>query len=206
MKNDKMISFFKQHYSKRLKRALKNRGYKNSEILKKQYKERFLKYMNNADFGSNNERFTSYLNIYSGLAAYELLLENGFPKQDGIAIYDYMCRPLRRVASLAYRVADLLPNGFDISANSVKEDMVGAKSICWETEVIEDSEQRFEYRITKCLYFDVCNAHGYPEFTKVFCTHDRYAYEVLHRHAKFIRYSAIGEGGNCCHDVFVKVK
>lgn len=205
MNNDKMICFFKKHYSKRLKKALKDRGYENREILKEQYQERFLKYMSDADFGNNNERFSSYLNIFSGLAAYELLQENGFSKQDGIEIYDYMCRPLRKVASVAYRVADLLPNGFTISVNSVKEDMTGEKSVCWETSIVEDSGKRFEYRITKCLYFDVCKAHGYPEFTKVFCTHDRYAYEVLHRHAKFIRYSAIGEGGDCCHDAFVKV-
>ena len=113
MNNDKMIYFLKKHYSKRLKKALKDRGYENREILKKQYQERFLKYMGDADFGNNNERFSSYLNIFSGLAAYELLQENGFSKQDGIEIYDYMCRPLRKVASVAYRVADLLPKRFE---------------------------------------------------------------------------------------------
>lgn len=206
MNNDKMIIFFKQHYSKRLKKALKNRGYENEELLQKQYQTRFLKYMSEVDFGNNNEKFSSYLNIFSGLAAYELLQENKFTKKDCIEIYDYMCRPLRKVASLAYRAVDLFPKGFHLAVNSVKDDILGEKAACWETSVVEDSEQRFEYRITKCLYFDVCKAHGYPEFTEVFCTHDRYAYEVLHRHVKFIRFSAIGEGGECCHDAFVNVK
>lgn len=205
MRNDKKIRFFKKHYSKRLKKALKMRGCKNVESLREQYRKRFLLYMAGADFGSENERFSSYLNIFSGLAAYELLRENGFSKQESIEIYDYMCKTLRKVAAMAYRLADLLPNGFQIAVNSLKEDMVGVKSVCWETEVLEDSERCFEYRITKCLYYDTCKAHGYPEFTKVFCDHDRYAYDVLHRHAKFIRYSAIGEGGKCCHDAFINL-
>lgn len=206
MSNEQMINFFRKHYSKRLKKNLKNRGYADWEKLIKQYQERFLKYMSDADFGKANERFSSYLNIYSGLAAYELLQENGFTKEESTEIYDYMCKPLRTVAALSYRVVDLFPKGFRLAVNTIKEDILDAKAVCWETTVVEDSEQRFEYRITKCLYYDVCSAHGYPEFTKVFCTHDRYAYDVLHRHTKFIRYAAIGEGGDCCHDAFVKVK
>ena len=205
MSNGKMISFFKKHYSKRFKKALKKRGCKNVEKLQEQYIKRFLFYMAGADFGSENERFSSYLNIFSGLAAYELLRENGFSRQESIDIYNYMCKMLRKVAALVYRIVDLLPNGFRIAVNSLKEDIVGAKAVCWETEVLEDSDRCFEYRITKCLYYDTCKSHGYPEFTKVFCDHDRHAYDVLRRHAKFIRYSAIGEGGECCHDVFVNM-
>lgn len=206
MNKDKKIYFFEQHYSKRLKKALKSRGYENGELLQKEYMARFLNYMGEVDFGNNNEKFSSYLNIFSGLAAYELLQENGFTKKESIEVYDYMCRPLRKVAAFAYRVVDLVPKGFYLAVNSIKDDILGEKAVCWETSVVEDSERRFEYRITKCLYYEVCKAHGYPEFTKVFCMHDRYAYEVLHKHAKFIRYSAIGEGGDCCHDAFVNVK
>lgn len=206
MNNDKTVQFFRKHYSKRLRNALKSRGCQDAGRLSTEYQKRFLKYMNEADFGANNERFTSYLNIFSGLAAYELLQEHGFSKQEGVAVYDYMCSVMRKVAAFAYRVADLFPNGFEIAVNSLKEDMIGAKAVCWETQVLEDTQEKFEYRITKCLYYDTCKAHGYPEFTKVFCDHDRYAYDVLHRHARFIRYAAIGEGGDCCHDAFVNTK
>lgn len=205
MSNNSTIQFFKRHYSRRLKKILKDRNFESAGELAREYQERFLCYMNEADFGNNNEKFSSYLNIYSGLAAYELLLENGFSEEESVGIYDYMCALLRKVAAIAYRVADLFPNGFEISVNSLKEDIIGAKAVCWETSVLEDTDERFEYRITKCLYYDTCKQHGYPEFTKVFCDHDRYAYDVLHRHAKFVRYAAIGEGGSCCHDAFVNV-
>lgn len=206
MKNERIIHILQKHYAKRFKKALVGRGYANAEALKLQYQKRFIKYMHEADFGEKNERFSSYLNIFSGLAAYELLQENGFTKEEGIAVYDYMCAPLRKVAAWAYRIADLLPNGFYIAVNSLKEDMVGAKAVCWDTSVLKDDTQCFEYRITKCLYYDTCKAHGYPEFTRVFCEHDRHAYDVLFRHVKFVRYAAIGEGGDCCHDAFIRVK
>lgn len=161
MNNDKTIQFFRKHYSKRLRNALKSRGCQDAGRLSTEYQKRFLKYMSEADFGANNERFTSYLNIFSGLAAYELLQEHGFSKQESVAVYDYMCSMLRKVAALAYRVADLFPNGFQIAVNSLKEDMIGAKAVCWETQVLQDTQEKFEYRITKCLYYDTCKAHGY---------------------------------------------
>ncbi len=60
--------------------------------------------------------------------------------------------------------------------------------------------------LSRCLYFDTCKEHGYPEFCKVFCTHDWYALGVLKRHAKFIRQSTIAEDGTVCHDTIAKVK
>lgn len=205
MSNKRMIHFFKKHYAKRLKKALSVRQYSEVEKICREYQIRFQSYMDNADFGKDNERFSSYLNIYSGLAAYELLRENGFGTEESIAVYDEMCLLLRKVAALSYRIVDLLPGGFKIAVNSLRKDMLGEKSVCWNTSVIEDSDQKFEYKITWCLYYDTCKAHGYPEFTEVFCYHDRYAYEVLQRHTKFIRYEAIGEGGTCCHDAFIKI-
>lgn len=201
-----MINYVSNHYARRLRRELKHRGFKDAGNFTKQYQERFAVYMSEADFGEANEKFSSYLNIFSGLACYELLRENGFSEEVAIGIYDYMCKTLRKVAGIVYRIADLFPNGFEITVNSLRKDMIGSKAVCWDTQILSDDDNKFEYRITKCLYYDTCKAHGYPEFTKVYCYHDRYAYDVLFRHAKFVRYSAIGEGGDCCHDVFVNVK
>ena len=205
MENSTVIQLMRAHYGKRLKKVLRQREFEEATDLTREYQERFTKYMERADMGEKNERFSSYLNIYSGLAAYEILQENGFSQEEGIGIYDYMCAPLRKIAGTMYRMIDLLPNGFSITVNSLREDMVGAKASCWETSVIEDSNLCFEYRITKCIYHDTCTQHGYPEFTKVFCYHDRHAYDELSKHAKFIRHSAMGEGGDCCHDTFVNV-
>ena len=156
--------------------------------------------------GAVRGRFTSYLNIFSGLAAYELLRENGLSEAEGIRAYDCMCASMRRLSSVLYKGADLLPNGYKIVRRSLLDDLEGEKKICWDISILQDDDKGFTYEISRCLYFDTCKQHGYPEFCKVFCTHDWYAFGVLRRHARFIRRSTIAENGTVCYDTIEKLK
>lgn len=103
-----------------------------------------------------------------------------------------------------------MPNGYNIVVNSLKDDLNGAKAICWKAKVLKDDDEGFSYEISKCLYFDTCKEHGYPEFCKEFCkefcTHDWYAYGVLKKHSKFVRKSTIAEDGTVCNDTILKLK
>lgn len=171
-----------------------------------EYEERFYRYMNEADMGRENGKFTSYLNIFSGLAAYEILREKGLTEAEGIGAYDFMCASIRKISSILYKGADLLPNGYKIVRQSLLDDLEGEKRTCWDIEVLQDDDKGFTYEISRCLYFDTCKEHGYPEFCKVFCTHDWYAFGVLKHHSKFIRKSTIAEDGTVCHDTIAKLK
>lgn len=162
--------------------------------------------MNEADMGSERGRFISYLNIFSGLAAYEILREKGLAESEGIEAYDSMCAFMRKISSILYKAVDLLPNGYKTVRQSLMDDLEGEKRICWDTKILQNDNQGFTYEISRCLYFDTCKEHGYPEFCKVFCTHDWYALGVLKRHSKFIRKSTIAENGTVCHDTIRKVK
>ena len=68
-----------------------------------------------------------------------------------------------------------MPNAYKIVRQSLIDDLEGEKRICWDTEILQDDDREFTYEISRCLYFDTCKEHGYPEFCKVFCTHDWYA-------------------------------
>ena len=193
-------------YRKKLKKFVSDNTALSAEDIAAEYEARFYRYMNEADMGSGRGRFTSYLNIFSGLAAYEILRENGLTEAGGIKAYDSMCASLRKFSSVLYKGADLLPNGYKIVRQSLLDDLEGEKKICWDTTVLQDDDKGFTYEISRCLYFDTCKEHGYPEFCKVFCTHDWYAYGVLKRHSKFIRQSTIAEDGTVCHDTIAKVK
>lgn len=172
----------------------------------REYEDRFYRYMDEADMGSGRGKFTSYLNIFSGLAAYEILRENGLSEAEGIKAYDQMCASMRKLSSALYKGADLLPNAYKLVRQSLLDDLEGEKSVCWDTVVLQDDDKGFTYEISRCLYFDTCKEHGCPEFCKVFCTHDWYALGVLKRHAKFIRRSTIAEDGTVCHDTIAKAK
>lgn len=206
-KKEKRIAHFLINlYKRKLSQYIKNNSQLNSEKICNEYIDRFYKYMNSVDMGVHRGRFTSYLNIFSGLCAYEILRENGLTEEAGINAYNEMCASMRKLASIIYKMADWLPNGYAIVVNSLKDDLNGAKTICWDTKILKDDDEGFTYEISKCLYFDTCQEHGYPEFCKVFCMHDWYAYGVLKRHSKFVRHSTIVENGTVCHDSILKVK
>ena len=162
--------------------------------------------MKEADMGENRCKFTSYLNIFSGLAAYEILRENGLKEEEAVKAYDMMCASIRKLASNMFKFTDMLPNGYNLVRKSILDDIKGEKAVCWETKILQDDDEGFTYEISNCLYFNTCKKHGYPEFCKVFCNHDWYAYGVLKKHAKFIRKSTIAEDGTCCHDTIKRVK
>lgn len=205
-KENKTCRMLISGYKKKLgKYVAKHTAFSANDIVA-EYEERFYRYMNEADMGRENVKFTSYLNIFSGLAAYEILREKGLTEAEGIGAYDFMCASIRKISSILYKGADLLPNGYKIVRQSLLDDLEGEKRTCWDIEVLQDDDKGFTYEISRCLYFDTCKEHGYPEFCKVFCTHDWYAFGVLKHHSKFIRKSTIAEDGTVCHDTIAKLK
>ena len=205
-KEQKTCRMLISHYKKRLKKYVSNHTQLSADAIAADYEKRFYDYMNHTDMGSERGKFTSYLNIFSGLAAYEILRERGLTEAEGIRAYDFMCAALRKFSSVLYKAVDLLPNGYKIVRQSLFDDLEGEKKICWDTKVLQDDAKGFTYEISRCLYFDTCKEHGYPEFCKVFCTHDYYAFGVLKRHSRFIRKSTIAENGTVCHDTIEKMK
>ena len=98
--------------------------------------------MNEADMGNARGRFVSYLNIFSGLAAYEILREKGLTEAEGIQAYDGMCSFMRKVSSVLYKGTDLLPNGYKIVRQSLVDDLKGEKRICWDVAILQDDHTR----------------------------------------------------------------
>ena len=205
-KEKRLCKFLIKKYSKKLGIYLRSNTKLDADKIIQEYNNRFYKYINEVDMGENRCKFTSYLNIYSGLAAYEILREKGLKEEEAVKAYDMMCASMRKLVSYMFKFTDMLPNGYNLVKKSMLDDLKGQKAICWETKILQDDNNSFTYEISNCLYFNTCKEHGYPEFCKVFCNHDLHAYGVLKKHAKFIRKSTIAEDGTCCHDTIKKVK
>lgn len=101
-----------------------------------EYNERFYRYMNVAAMGAKRGRFSSYMNIYSGLDAYEILREQGLNEEQAVAVYDRMCAAMRRLATCLYKFVDALPMATVWCANrywmicKVKRQFVGILLYC----------------------------------------------------------------------------
>ena len=113
-KEKRMCKFLINNYKKKLKAYIKDNTKLNPQNICNEYIERFYEYMNNADMGNERGRFISYLNIYSGLCAYEILREKGLSENEGIEAYNKMCASMRRLSTVIYKIADTLPNGYNI--------------------------------------------------------------------------------------------
>ncbi len=105
-------------YKKKLKKYVARNTTLPAQEIVQEYEERFYRYMDEADMGNERGKFTSYLNIFSGLAAYEILRERGLTEAEGIQAYDFMCAFMRKFSSVLYKGADLLPNGYKIVRQS----------------------------------------------------------------------------------------
>ena len=173
--------------------------------LREEYERRLSYYMSKTDFGPEDVKYSSYLNVYTGLVAYEILRDAGFTEEEAFAAYNYMSAPMRKVAHATHRVADVMPGGFFFIKRTIISDLTGPKRLCWSTKLIRNDDEAFEYKITRCLYFEVCKAHGCPEFTRAFCEHDDFACGGMRRRVKFTRFESFGEGGACCHDRFERI-
>lgn len=123
----KMCRMLLSGYKKKLKKYVSSNTKLSADDIVKAYEERFYRYMNEADMGSERGRFVSYLNIFSGLAAYEILREKGLTEAEGVKAYDSMCAFMRKVSSILYKGTDLLPNGYKIVRQSLLDDLEGEK-------------------------------------------------------------------------------
>ena len=128
-------------YKKKLKKYVSHNTTLSANDIVREYEERFYRYMNEADMGSERGKFTSYLNIFSGLTAYEILREKGLTETDGIKAYDFMCAFIRKLSSVLYKGADLLPNGYKIVRQSLLDDLEGEKKICRDIEILQDDNK-----------------------------------------------------------------
>ena len=194
---------------RRLYRALRRRRIARADARKmvERYRELVRTHLTAQDACPGNAFYSHQLNMFTGLAVYELLTAAGFQKADAILVYEEMVGPMRVFASMLHRGADLTPRGFEIVRDSVKRDMTDETTRHFTWEIVQDDADAFEYKITRCPYVDTFAKAGCPEFCIAFCEHDRAAYDSLRCHVKFTRTGrTLAEGGSCCHDRFERVK
>lgn len=103
-----MCKFLINNYKEKLNIYVRNNTKLNPKNVCNEYIERFYKYMNNAHMGIERGRFTSYLNIYSGLCAYEILREKGLSENEGIEAYNKMCASMKKLSTVIYYQMDII--------------------------------------------------------------------------------------------------
>ncbi|MHA1271799.1 MAG: L-2-amino-thiazoline-4-carboxylic acid hydrolase [Promethearchaeota archaeon] len=69
-------------------------------------------------------------------------------------------------------------------------------------ELIESSERKFSYKITRCRLYELVNELGYPELSDVFCKGDEVYFQRFQKDINLNRPKTIGGGDDCCEFIF----
>ncbi len=140
-------------------------------------------------------------NILPGLALYQVLQAEKGNQAAALAEVETLLHAGAVRSSLRKATAALkyLPEPFMLMRLATRAAMrYGFPASGWETEWIEDSNQRVAFNIHHCFYLNTLTTYGAPELTRLFCQMDDVVYEALPPSIRWERTGTLGRGNEVC--------
>ena len=140
-------------------------------------------------------------NILPGLALYQILQAETGDQAAALAEVEMLLHASAVRSGLRKTTAALkyVPEPFRLLRPVVRAAMrFGYPPAGWETEWIEDSDQRIAFNIHRCFYLNTLTAYWAPELTRLFCQMDDVVYEALPASIRWERTSTLGRGNEQC--------
>ena len=147
-------------------------------------------------------------NILPGLALYQALKEDGLEQAAAVervqAVMSAASKErLRRPVEWLGR----LPEPFPVFRWAVRQMMkANFPEVGWQTEWLEDNEQRVAFNLHTCFYLDVLTAYGAPELIPAYCALDDLMYDPPLDYVAWERTTTLGRGGECCDFAWRRVE
>ena len=140
-------------------------------------------------------------NLITALAMEQTLEENGKPRKEAQetvanAMYDFLKPMVPKMQKLA-------SHGWFVRALKIIMPIKFGKGRGWDVEFPKCPGDTYSMITHRCIYYDIFNRYGMPEFTAIFCQVDDMMYSALPR-AEFIYTQQIGRGGDMCDYSFRK--
>lgn len=196
---------YAKKYAKMFSRTMKDIGRTDAAELYGVFHTRYLTHLNSPEYAEFSRYKTIALHkVYCAITHAQICLELGYSLEEAQRIWEeVLSRNYKKFFNGAMSMIDALPNGYSIVARWLYKDAKNRIADgCLDYEKLEYTDEKLEYKITRCAYVEVFEHYGIRNFAKVFCNADL-CMEVMHRHAKFIRYSDLVDGP-CCHDEIIK--
>ena len=197
---------YAKKYARMFANAMKEIGRNDSDVLHDAFRTRYLTHLNSPEFAEYSRYKTIALQkVYCAITHAQICLELGYTLEEAQWIWEkVLSRKFKKLFNRCMALIDALPNGYKIVAGWLYKDAKARiAENCLTFELLDYSDKKLEYKITRCAYVEIFEHYGIRNFAKVFCNSDL-CMEVMHRHAKFVRYSDLVDGP-CCHDAVIKV-
>lgn len=194
-------------YAKLYRNALVENNFSDMEARVKSYEQRLQEMYASESFEIHNVYPTmDVVKIYAVIAMCLELKKENLSDAQIIDIVNSGFKKLKQFFVVIEKIIDSLPNCYQIAKKwniSDYDNRVKDGSITYD--YFHVSDEKVEYRISKCMYVEMFEYYGIRGLCKIFCLTDESAYANLTRHVKFIRHSDMSDG-ECCHDEVVRVK
>ena len=193
-------------YSKMFFRTMKEIGREDAAELYKAFHNRYLDHLSSPEFADFSRYKTISLEkVYCAITHAQICLELGYSLEEAQRLWEeVLCRNFKKFFNGSMAFLDALPNGYNIVAGWLYKDAKERiAENCLTYELLTYTDQKLEYKITRCAYVEIFEHYGIRQFCKVFCNNDL-CMSVMHRHASFIRHSDLVDGP-CCHDEVINL-
>jgi hypothetical protein len=191
-------------YTKLYRRALVTNQFPDPVGKAAAYEQRLQALYASDDFKAHNVYPTMDVSLIYAVIAMCLELKGyGLSDQEIIWFTDDVFKKRKQFFGVLTKVVGLLPNCYQIAKRwniDDHEKRVHDGSITYD--IFEVSDDKIEYRISKCMYIEMFEHYGIRSLCKIFCLTDEHAYANLTRHVLFVRHSDLSDGDSC-HDEII---
>ena len=194
-------------YSKIYRNALLANDFSDADMKVEYYKHRLQQmYISQAYAEHNVYPTMDVAKIYAVIALCLDLKQDDYSDKEIIDIVNSGFAKLRKTFMLLEKIIDSLPFAYKIAKKwNVSDHKNRVKDGSITYDYFNVSDDKIEYRISKCMYIEMFEYYGIRSLCKIFCITDETAYSNLTKHVKFIRHSDLS-CGDCCHDEVVDKK
>lgn len=192
-------------YSKIYKESLKQNNFSNIDIRVKSYEELLKKMYESQAFKEHNIYPTMNVSkIYAVIAMCLELKKDNLSDKEIIDIVNSGFEKIRKVVKIIAKTINLFPNTYQIAKKwNINDHNNRVKDGSITYDFFNATDEKIEYRISKCMYIEIFEYYGIRSLCKIFCLTDESAYANIPKHVKFIRHSDLSDG-DCCHDEVIK--
>lgn len=188
-------------YAKIYRTALKNNNFSDINERVESYRQRLGEMYNSQEFEKYNIYPTMDVSkIYAVIGMCLELKKENLSDEDIIEIINSGFERLRKIINIIAKLINSLPNAYQIAKKwNINDHNNRVKDGSIIYDYFEASDEKVEYRISKCMYIEIFEHYGIRSLCKIFCLTDESAYAKIPKHVEFIRHSDLSNG-KCCHD------
>lgn len=143
--------------------------------------------------------------LFPPMAYYKALCAQGFAQEKALELVRKQTAQAAEQQRLEMQKLAKLPFAYTIFRKGAKKHMKkNFPDQGWQTEWVRCDGKEVHFNLSKCLYWELCQAYGCPELCSVYCEKDHIIFSGLAPKLRFERRYTLAEGDDYCDFRFFK--